>query len=35
MLHVAFALHLGAEQFLAFDASQRALAAAEGLKGTS
>jgi predicted nucleic acid-binding protein len=32
ILHVATALHLGARQFLTFDASQRKLAAAEELK---
>ncbi|HUD81889.1 MAG TPA: type II toxin-antitoxin system VapC family toxin [Candidatus Saccharimonadales bacterium] len=32
ILHVATALHFGARQFLTFDASQRKLAAAEGLK---
>jgi len=31
-LHVATALHLGAREFLAFDANQRKLAAAEKLK---
>lgn len=33
MLHVATALHLGAREFLTFDANQRRLAAAEKLKG--
>jgi predicted nucleic acid-binding protein len=32
ILHVATALHLGAEQFLSFDLNQRKLARAEGLK---
>ena len=32
ILHVATALHLGAREFLTFDASQRKLAAAEKLK---
>lgn len=32
VLHVATALHLDAEQFLTFDANQRKLAAAGGLK---
>ena len=32
MLHVATALHLGAREFLTFDASQRKLATAEKLK---
>jgi predicted nucleic acid-binding protein len=32
ILHVASALHLGADEFLSFDAKQRTLAAAEGLK---
>jgi len=32
VLHVATALHLGAREFLTFDASQRKLAAAEKLK---
>jgi predicted nucleic acid-binding protein len=32
ILHVATALHLGAEEFLTFDQNQRALAVAEGLK---
>ena len=32
ILHVATALHLGAEAFLTFDAHQRRLATAEGLK---
>lgn len=32
VLHVATALHLEAEQFLTFDANQRKLAAAAGLK---
>ena len=31
ILHVATALHLGAERFLTFDANQKALAEAEGL----
>jgi len=31
VLHVATALHLGAVEFLSFDANQRKLAAAEGL----
>lgn len=31
LLHVATALHLGAAEFLSFDANQRKLAAAEGL----
>jgi predicted nucleic acid-binding protein len=31
-LHVATALHLGAKEFLTFDARQSKLAAAEGLK---
>lgn len=31
ILHVATALHLGAEEFLTFDANQKALAEAEGL----
>ena len=31
ILHVATAVHLGAEQFLTFDASQRKLAEAEGM----
>jgi predicted nucleic acid-binding protein len=31
-LHVATALHLGAREFLTFDANQRKLAAAEKLK---
>jgi predicted nucleic acid-binding protein len=31
VLHVATALHLGAQQFLTFDLNQRKLAAAEGL----
>jgi predicted nucleic acid-binding protein len=30
-LHVATALHLGAEEFLTFDANQKRLAVAEGL----
>jgi len=32
VLHVATALHLGAREFLSFDARQRKLAKAEGLK---
>lgn len=32
ILHVAAALHLGAKEFLSFNASQRKLAKAEGLK---
>jgi predicted nucleic acid-binding protein len=32
VLHVATALHLGAREFLTFDASQRKLATAEKLK---
>jgi predicted nucleic acid-binding protein len=32
LLHVATALHLGAEQFLTFDANQRTIARAEGMK---
>jgi predicted nucleic acid-binding protein len=32
LLHVATALHLGAESFLTFDAQQRKLAAAEGME---
>ena len=32
LLHVATALQLGAEQFLTFDANQRAIARAEGMK---
>lgn len=32
ILHVATALHLGADDFLTFDANQRLLAQAEGLK---
>ncbi len=32
LLHVATALHLGAAEFLSFDANQRKLAEAEGLK---
>jgi predicted nucleic acid-binding protein len=32
LLHVATALHLGAEQFLTFDANQRQIARAEGMK---
>ncbi len=32
MLHVATALHLGAREFLSFDANQRKLAAAAGLE---
>ena len=32
VLHVATALHLGAEELLTFDANQRKLATAEGLK---
>jgi predicted nucleic acid-binding protein len=32
LLHVATALHLGAEQFLTFDANQRRIARAEGMK---
>ncbi len=32
VLHVATAIHLGAEQLLTFDANQRKLAMAEGLK---
>jgi predicted nucleic acid-binding protein len=32
ILHVATALHLGATQFLTFDANQKKLAKAEGLK---
>ena len=31
ILHVATALHLGAEQFLTFDANQKKLAASEGM----
>ena len=31
ILHVATALHLGADQFLTFDANQKALAQAEGM----
>ncbi|MBK8094522.1 MAG: type II toxin-antitoxin system VapC family toxin [Verrucomicrobiaceae bacterium] len=31
ILHVATALHLGADEFLTFDANQKALAEAEGL----
>jgi len=34
VLHVATALHLGAREFLTFDANQRKLAAAEKLKVT-
>jgi len=30
-LHLATALHLGAREFLSFDARQRRIAAAEGL----
>jgi predicted nucleic acid-binding protein len=33
VLHVATALHLGAREFLTFDANQRKLAAAEKLQG--
>jgi len=32
VLHVATALHLGAREFLTFDANQKGLAKAEGLK---
>jgi len=32
ILHVATALHLGAEEFLTFDANQKKLAEAEGLR---
>lgn len=32
ILHVATAIHLGAEEFLSFDGNQRKLARAEGLK---
>jgi predicted nucleic acid-binding protein len=32
VLHVATALHLGAREFLTFDANQRKLALAENLK---
>ncbi len=32
ILHVATALHLGAREFLTFDANQKKLAEAEGLK---
>jgi predicted nucleic acid-binding protein len=32
LLHVATALHLNARQFLSFDAKQRRVATAEGLK---
>lgn len=32
ILHVATALHLGAREFLTFDANQRQLAEAEGLR---
>jgi predicted nucleic acid-binding protein len=32
LLHVATALHLGAEQFLTFDTNQRKIARAEGMK---
>jgi len=32
IVHVATALHLGAEEFLTFDANQKKLAVAEGLK---
>jgi predicted nucleic acid-binding protein len=32
ILHVATALHLGAREFLTFDANQKRLARAEGLK---
>jgi predicted nucleic acid-binding protein len=32
ILHVATALHLGADEFLTFDQNQRTLAVAEGLK---
>ena len=32
ILHVATSLHLGAEEFLTFDANQKRLARAEGLK---
>ena len=32
ILHVAAAIHLGAKEFLTFDANQRKLAEAEGLK---
>ena len=32
IMHVATALHLGAEEFLTFDANQKRLAVAEGLK---
>jgi predicted nucleic acid-binding protein len=31
LLHVATALHLGAREFLTFDANQKALAEAEGM----
>jgi len=34
VLHVATALHLGVAEFLTFDAQQKNLAAAEGLKAT-
>ena len=34
ILHVATALHLGKAEFLTFDANQRRLAAAEGLRVT-
>ena len=32
ILHVAAAIHLGAKEFLTFDANQRKLAEAEGFK---
>ena len=32
IMHVATALHLGAEEFLTFDANQKRLAVAQGLK---
>ena len=32
ILHVATALHFGAEQFLTFDANQKRLAEAEGMQ---
>ena len=32
LLHVATGIHLGAEEFLSFDANQRAIAAAEGMR---
>ena len=34
ILHVATALHLGAKEFLTFDANQKLLAQAEGLKAS-